>query len=103
MSFKKNDQELVRSIILDHYENPQHFINENKINKLKNYVSCNISSPSCIDNLTAHVDIKNNKICDIKISGIGCAISTSSTDIMCNLLIGKSISNARKIITNYLL
>ena len=30
MSFKKNDQELVRSIILDHYENPQHFINENK-------------------------------------------------------------------------
>ncbi len=102
MSFKKNDQELVRSIILDHYENPQNFINENKINKLKNYVSCNISSPSCIDNLTAHVGIKNNKICDIKISGIGCAISTSSTDIMCNLLIGKSISNARKIITNYL-
>ena len=102
MSFKNNNPELIRSIILDHYENPQYHVDDNTTNKLKNYVSCNVSSPSCIDNLTSHISIKNNKIKDIKFSGIGCAISTSSTDIMCNLLINKTILVAKKIINNYL-
>ena len=87
MSFNKKDQELIRTIILDHYESPQYHINDNSANMLKNYVNCNVSSPSCIDNLTAYIFVKDNKIKDIKFSGVGCAISTSSTDIMCNLLI----------------
>lgn len=102
MSFNKKDPELIRTIILDHYENPQYHIDDNSINTLKNYFSCNVSSPSCIDNLTAYISVKNNKIKDIKFSGIGCAISTSSTDIMCNLLINKSIAQAKNIIDNYL-
>ena len=39
---------------------------------------------------------------DVKFSGVGCAISTSSTDIMCNLLRNKTIDEAKKIISNYL-
>lgn len=102
MSFNKKDQELIRTIILDHYESPQYHINDNSANMLKNYVNCNVSSPSCIDNLTAYIFVKDNKIKDIKFSGVGCAISTSSTDIMCNLLINKSITQAKNIIDNYL-
>ena len=103
MSSPNKDPEIIRSIILDHYENPKHHLaNEETAKKLKGYVECNIASASCIDNLTAYIKVVNNKIKDVKFSGIGCAISTSSTDIMCNLLVGKTISEAKKIINNYL-
>ena len=42
MSFNKKDPELIRTIILDHYENPQYHIDDNSINTLKNYFSCNV-------------------------------------------------------------
>ena len=97
MSF--NDVELRRSIILDHYENPKNKIDDNK--KMSGYVFANKDSPSCIDNLNAYTKINKNKINDIRFSGIGCAIATSSTDIMINLLKNKSISQAKKIIEEY--
>lgn len=97
MSF--NDVEIRRSIILDHYENPKNKIPDNK--KMKGYLFANKDSPSCIDNLNAYTKITNNKINDIKFSGIGCAIATSSTDIMINLLKNKSIDQAKKIIQTY--
>ena len=103
MSSPNKDPEIIRAIILDHYENPKHHLgNDGNNNKLKGYVECNISSASCIDNLTAYIKVANNNIKDVKFSGVGCAISTSSTDIMCNLLIDKSIDEAKKIIANYL-
>ena len=87
MSLPNKDPEIIRAIILDHYENPKHHLGDNGNNsKLKGYVECNISSASCIDNLTAYIKVLNSVIKDVKFSGVGCAISTSSTDIMCNLL-----------------
>lgn len=91
--------ELRRSIILDHYENPKNKINENK--KMNGYLYANKDSPSCIDNLNAYTKINKNKIVDIKFSGIGCAIATSSTDIMISLLKDKTIDQAKKIIQDY--
>lgn len=88
MSFNE-DKDMRRYIILDHYENPKCFIkNPKKLSK--DYVSSNNNSPSCIDNLTAHVKLNKNKVVDVKISGIGCAIATASTDIMAGMLINKS-------------
>ncbi|MDR1234539.1 MAG: SUF system NifU family Fe-S cluster assembly protein [Mycoplasmataceae bacterium] len=96
-----NQLDIRREIILDHYENPTTKIDEN--NKvIKNYKKANRDSPSCIDNLTAYVLTTNNKIKDVKFSGIGCAIATSSTDIMANLIRNKSIKNANELINNYL-
>jgi nitrogen fixation NifU-like protein len=97
MSF--NDVEIRRSIILDHYENPKNKVDEKK--KMKGYLFANKDSPSCIDNLNAYVKLNKNKIEDIKFSGIGCAIATSSTDIMINLLKNKPIQQAKKIIEEY--
>ncbi|MDR0986030.1 MAG: iron-sulfur cluster assembly scaffold protein [Mycoplasmataceae bacterium] len=95
-----NNLDLRREIILDHYENPSAFI-KNK-STVKGYKSAHKDSASCIDDLTAYVNIKNNKVNDVKFSGIGCAISTSSTDIMANLLKNKTVKDANKIINNYL-
>jgi nitrogen fixation NifU-like protein len=46
--------------------------------------------------------IGNNVIKDIKFSGEGCAISTSSIDIMSNYLKNKKIDDGLKLINNYL-
>lgn len=95
------DPEIMRSILLDHYENPKNKIADDA--KLdSSYRTFNNNSPSCIDNLTAFVKTKDNKIEDVKFQGIGCAIATSSTDIMADQVIGKSFDEAEKIISNYL-
>ena len=99
-SIDKKDPEIVRAIILDHYENPVNFIQDTK--NVECYECYNSASPSCIDNLTAYVLVKDNKIEDIKFAGVGCAISTSSTDIMASLLKNKNLSETKTIIDNYL-
>ena len=58
-------------------------------------------SPSCIDNIDAYIKIKNQRILDLKFSGIGCAICTSSTDIMTIILKNKTTKKAKEIIDNY--
>jgi nitrogen fixation NifU-like protein len=99
MSFKELD--IRREIILDHYENPSTKIEDpSKLSKL--YKQAHRDSPSCVDNLTAYVQVVNQKVKDVKFAGIGCAIATSSTDIMANLIKDKSIIQANQLITNYL-
>lgn len=92
----------MRAIIIDHYENPQNFIQNKEAFKHDQFATGNADSPSCIDNITAYVFVKDHIIEDIKFSGIGCAICTSSTDIMADLLIHKSTKQAIQIIDNYL-
>ena len=45
--------------------------------------------------------IENGAIKDACFDGVGCTIATSSTDIMCDLLIGKTIDEANYIIEQY--
>ena len=101
MSYNFDNPEIVRAIIIDHYEKPENFLkNQKKIDK--KYCSYNLSSSNCIDNITAFIFIRNKIIKDLKFSGIGCAICTSSTDIMSSLLKNKSLNQSKKIIKNYL-
>lgn len=89
---------LIREIIMDHYEYPR--------NKgLKNderYKKVNLDSESCIDNIDLEVLLEDDKIKDICFDGVACTISTSSTSIMTELLKEKTIDEANKIIENYL-
>lgn len=93
------DKELLRVIIMEHYDNPN-----NKIDDESNYQNYKIfhnKSSTCIDDIKILINISNNKIIDAKFLGIGCAISTSSTDIICEMLIDKSVNDAIEIIDNY--
>lgn len=99
MSFNKN-QAYARAIIMDRYEHPQNFINDPK--DVLSYCSFNIKSPSCIDNLTAHVQLKGEVISDVKFSGIGCTISTATSDLIASLVKNQSVNQATKIINEYL-
>ncbi len=91
------DQQLMRDIIMDHYEYPRnHSLVDNS-----NYISKHMDSDSCIDDITVQVDVKNGVIEDIRFDGIACTISTASTSIMTELVLGKTLEDAREILKNY--
>ena len=91
------DSELRREIILDNYQDP---MNKGLVDD-DSYIKVNTNSESCIDNLDVMVKVVDGKIEDIRFDGEACAISTSATSIMIRSLIGKSVEDARKILTNY--
>ena len=92
------DRDLKRSIILDNYQNA----NKKYISDGEEFTKINTRNVSCIDNLDIYIDMNNNIIKDISFEGEACVISISSTNILINLLIGKSKEEALYIIDNYL-
>jgi len=91
------DENLKRSIMIEHYQNP---LNKN-LEGTDTYEKVNMNTESCIDNLDFAVKIDNNVITDIKFDGEACAISTSASSIMTDLVKGKTIEEVKNIITNY--
>lgn len=91
------DKDLKRSIILDNYQTP-----DRKHTSGSEYVKINTRNVSCIDNLDIYLKINNNVIEDISFEGEACVISISSTNILANLLIGKSMEEGIYLIDNYL-
>ena len=89
--------EIKRGIILDHYQKPRnHGLVDNE-----NYKKIRKTSESCIDDITVQANIVNNVIKDIKYDGEACTISTSSTSIISELILNKSIEEANIIIHEY--
>lgn len=91
------DQNMKRSIILEHYQNPK---NKGLIND-ETYIKINMNNESCIDEVDLMVKLENNKIKDVRFDGEACAICTSSTSVMIDTLLGKSIEEAEEIINNF--
>ena len=90
--------QMMREIIMDHYNNPLHKkVPEN----LEGYKKIRMDSDSCIDDITIYLKIDNGTILDATFDGVACTISTSSTDILCDLIIGKSLKDALYIVEQY--
>lgn len=94
-----NNPQVMREIIMDHYSYPRHHGLE-KDNP--DYVSVNMNSSTCIDNIDVQAKFNGEVIEDIRFDGEACAICTSSTSIMTELLTGKNFDEANKIIENYM-
>lgn len=92
------DKDLKRSIILENYQNSN---NRKRHDNDNDYQKINSRNISCIDNIDLYIKINNNVIEDITFEGEACVISISSTSIMINLLIGKTIDEAINIIKNF--
>jgi nitrogen fixation NifU-like protein len=86
------DENLKREIILENYQNP---LNKESTDDSR-YIKVNTNNESCIDNLDIYLLVEDNIIKDIKFDGEACAISTSSTSIMINNLIGKTVKETIK-------
>ena len=92
------EPEIKRGIILDHYQSPR---NHGLLDNCDGYIEKRKSSETCIDDITIQMKIDNNIIKDIRFDGEACTISTSSTSIICDMLINLSISDAKNIIKEY--
>ena len=90
--------QMMREIIMDHYNNPLH---KNVPQNLEGYKKIRMDSDSCIDDITIYIKIEDDKIIDACFEGVACTISTSSTDILCDLIIGKSVKDALYIVEQY--
>lgn len=91
------DREVKRSIILDNYQSPN-----KKMVSGEDYIKINTRNVSCIDNLDIYLKVNNGIIEDATFEGEACVISISSTNILINLIIGKTKEEGIYIIDNYL-
>ena len=91
------DRDLKRSIILDNYQSPN-----KKMISGEDYIKINTRNVSCIDNLDIYLKVNNDIIEDATFEGEACVISISSTNILINLIIGKTKEEGIYIIDNYL-
>ena len=92
------DSNMKRSIILDNYQDTS---NRMIPEDTHDYIKINSNNVSCIDNIDIYVKLEDDKITDIKFYGEACVIAISSSSILCKMLIGKTIEEAKKILDNY--
>ncbi len=88
---------LKKELIMEHYMNP---LNRGTIDDPR-YIKTRSKAETCIDDINLYVLIEDDIIKDIHFEGEACAISTSATSIMTKLIKGKTVSEVRKMITEY--
>ena len=54
-------------------------------------------NPSCGDDIVLSLKVEDGKILDGAYEGSGCAISRASADMMLDLIIGKSVEEAKRL------
>ena len=89
--------DMMRSIIMDHSSNPMN----KHLPKGDGYKKIHMHSDNCIDDLDIYFKVEDNKIIDACFEGVACTISLSSTDIMCDLIKGKTKQEALYMIEQY--
>ncbi|HKM11022.1 MAG: SUF system NifU family Fe-S cluster assembly protein [Bacilli bacterium] len=94
-----DNTQMMRQIIIDHYQNPR---NKRTPTDLDNYHKIHMNSTSCADDFWFYLKAnQQNIITDVAFDGVGCTISTASSSIMSELLIGITLQQARYIIEQY--
>ena len=91
-------KELYKDIILEHGKSPRNF------GKCEKYTyEAKGHNPLCGDQVHVYLKLNNEKNVDnVTFEGTGCAISIASTSIMTELVKGKSLESAKKIVIDFL-
>jgi len=88
--------ELYRQVILDHYRNPR------RRGSLSGpHIHAEGMNPSCGDEFSLDLQIEDGVITDAAIQGQGCSISQASGSMMTDVIIGKTIDEAREITATF--
>jgi nitrogen fixation NifU-like protein len=88
---------LYQEVILDHYRTPLH-----KGLSAEKDIQVHHNNPSCGDEITLNLIMRNGKVVDISWDGVGCSISMASASVMSDLLNGKSYSQAMVIFDSFM-
>jgi nitrogen fixation NifU-like protein len=94
----QNLRELYQEIILDHSRHPRHFGPLAAANHMAEG-----HNPLCGDRVKVYLQVDaNDRITDVSFEGRGCAISVASASLMTELLKGRSIAEAEKLMGGFL-
>ncbi len=89
--------ELYRQVIVEHFKNPR-----NKgLKNTDEYTKLRLKNPSCGDDVTIEVKIKDHHIEEIHHEGTGCSICCSSASVMSEVVKGKDIEEAQEVIEDF--
>jgi nitrogen fixation NifU-like protein len=91
-----NWNELYMEVILDHNKNPR---NKGIIDKHTNHADGH--NPLCGDKIALDLIIDNEIVKEIKFTGSGCAISTASSSILTESILGKKIDEIRHLFEEF--
>lgn len=91
-------RELYQDVILDHSRHPRHFgALEGATHVGEGY------NPLCGDRVKIYLALgAENRISDIKFEGKGCAISQASASLMTDMLVGRTLDEADKLMSGFL-
>ncbi|MCQ2408097.1 MAG: SUF system NifU family Fe-S cluster assembly protein [Oscillospiraceae bacterium] len=79
-------------VLIDHNLHPQH------LHGLPGATCSHAGmNPSCGDEITLHLTVQDGVIADGAFTGVGCAVSQASADIMLDLIIGRTVDEARSL------
>jgi nitrogen fixation NifU-like protein len=84
--------DLYRDVILDHNRQPRNFGGLDPAD-----ASVEGFNPMCGDRLTVRLRLDEDKICDIRFEGQGCAISTASASMMTEAVKGRTRAEALRL------
>lgn len=90
-------KQLYREIINEHNLHPTHKHDLEAPTMVLNGVN-----PSCGDDINLQLKVENGVITDAAFNGSGCAISQASADIMIDLILGKTESEALRIAGDFM-
>jgi nitrogen fixation protein NifU and related proteins len=82
-------ESMYQEIILDHYKHPQHRELPADFDAEVHHVN-----PTCGDEVTLRVAVRDGAIADLGWTGEGCSISQASSSVMSGLVVGKSVDEA---------
>ena len=78
--------------VIDHFQNPR-----NQGSMKNPSAMSEVGNPACGDVMKIYLDIKDNKINDIKFETFGCAAAIAVTSIMTELVKGKTLDKAKEL------
>ena len=88
--------DLYQEIILDHYRHPRNAADLSEVSDEHVH-----ENPTCGDSVKLNVNVKDGKVESVQFDGSGCAISMASASMMTELIIGKSVEEAKSLIERF--
>lgn len=88
---------LYQEVILDHYRTPHHKGLGSEFD-----IQVKHNNPSCGDEVTFNLSMKNGVVNAISWDGVGCSISMASVSMMSDLLVNQSYEKANQILAEFL-
>ncbi|MCW2502648.1 MAG: iscU [Actinomycetia bacterium] len=88
--------DLYQEIILDHYKHPQGRGLREPFDAEVHHVN-----PTCGDEVTLRVSLKDGVLADVSYDGQGCSISQASASVLHELLTGRPVAEAMSVLDSF--